>query len=122
MSTAGIILVIALVCVIIFVLFAKMPNKAFAKEESSTYVGKAKLTYKFTDEDGCFLCEFEKNGKKISAVYGFDKPDLKVGDEVQIVWNGMYCKFPHVMDKEVYDREMEINAQINANQGRGELV
>ena len=78
------------------------------------YKGKAKLIAKFTDEQGCFLCEFEKDGKIINAVYGFEKEGLKVGDEVDIVWDGLYTRLPHVMDKEVYDRDTDTNA----NQGR----
>lgn len=89
------------------------------KADDGYYVGKAKLIARFTDEDGCFLCEFEKNGKIVNAIYGFDREDLKVGDEVDIVWNGLYMRLPHVMDKEIYEQEEKALAQMNANQGNG---
>ncbi|MBR2299882.1 MAG: hypothetical protein IJ870_04840 [Alphaproteobacteria bacterium] len=71
----------------------------------STFVGKAKLLYHFEDEEGCFLCSFEKDGKLYQGIYGFDKEGLKVGDEVDVVWNGLYFQLPHLIDKEIYDRD-----------------
>ena len=54
--------------------------------------------------------QFEKDGQIINAVYGDDGPDLKVGDEVDIVWPGLYTRLPHVMSQEIYDRSMQIEA------------
>jgi len=90
------------------------------RHEPKTYAGKAKLIARFTDKEGCFICEFEKDGKIVNAVYGFDSPSLKVGDEVEIVWNGKLYSLPHVMDKQVYDREQAIHINLH-NQEHGEF-
>lgn len=103
--TAVIISVVVVVLIVMGLLFAKnLPTN------QESYQGKAKLIARLTDEQGCFLCQFEKDGQIINAVYGDDGPDLKVGDEVDIVWPGLYTRLPHVMNKEVYDRSMQIEA------------
>lgn len=102
-------LVIGLALFIVFLIPFFLKKKSPA--QPSFYAGKAKLIARFTDEQGCFLCQFEQNGKIVNAVYGDDRPELKVGDEVDIVWNGMYTKFPHVMDKQVYERDMDMIVQ-----------
>ena len=116
--SAEVIIVIA-VMVVLFLFFVFGSCKSGKDDKDERYVGKAKLVYRFPDEDGCFLCEFEKNGKKTIAVYGFEKPELEVGDEVEVVWFGHYYRFPHVMDKEVYEKSEQINAQINAENQTG---
>lgn len=106
MST-NLIIGLALIVVCLIPLFFKRSASA----QPNFYAGKAKLIARFTDEQGCFLCQFEQNGKIINAVYGDDSPELKVGDEVDIVWNGMYTKFLHAMNKQMYERDMEIVAK-----------
>lgn len=110
---------IVFIAVCVLLMFVWLVKSTSGETDNDYYVGKAKLIARFTDEDGCFLCEFEKNGKIVNAIYGFDRDDLKVGDEVDIVWNGFYMSLPHVMDKEIYEKEEEVFSQMNANQGRG---
>jgi len=100
-------------CILIALLFAIVIYFLLKdSEKPKTYCGKAKLLKRFTDKQGCFLCEFEQDGNIINAVYGDDNPDLKEGDEVEVVWFGLYEKFPHLMSKEVYNACMqEMNNQ-----------
>lgn len=91
---------------ILFVFFLSIKSTS-GELDDDYYAGKAKLIARFTDEQGCFLCEFQKNGKTVNAIYGFDREDLKVGDEVDIIWNGFYDSLPHVMDKKIYEKEEE---------------
>ena len=108
MKEFAIVLLLVVLAVVFFFLL-----KRDASSHDDSYRGKAKLIARFTDEQGCFLCEFEKDGEIINAVYGDDAPDLKVGDEVDIVWSGLYVGFPHVMSKEAYDRSMEFVMEQN---------
>jgi len=103
--------IVFLVVVLLVMFFFLLKKDASSNDDS--YRGKAKLIARFTDEKGCFLCEFEKNGKIINAVYGDDNPDLKVGDEVDVVWSGYYTRLPHAMSKEAFDRSMEFVMQQN---------
>lgn len=98
--------IILLLVVLVLVVFFQLRKNASSHDDS--YRGKAKLIARFTDDQGCFLCQFKKNGKIINAIYGNDGPDLKVGDEVDIVWGGWYKRLPHVMDKEVYDLSIQM--------------
>jgi len=74
-------------------------------DEKTSYEGPAKLIAELTDDEGGFICEFEKDGKKINAIYGGDSTGLKVGDVVQVVWRGWYYHVPQVMYKEDYDKD-----------------
>lgn len=104
MDTRFIVSLLLAVAFILYLIFKKRPSSA---GQNNYYRGKAKLIARLTDKQGCFLCEFEQDGNIINAVYGDDSPELKVGDEVDIVWFGLYTSFPHVMSKENYDHDME---------------
>ena len=93
---------IAVLILVILALRKDSPSKG-----GKHYAGKAKLIGRFTDKEGCFLCEFEMDGEIINAVYGDDDPALKVGDEVDIVYFGLCTHLPHVMNKKIYDRDMQ---------------
>lgn len=69
------------------------------------YRGPATLIAKLTDDEGGFICQFESDGKIINAFYGGDSPELKIGDTVNIVWEGWYYHFPQVMDAADYDKD-----------------
>ena len=101
--------IILLLVVLVLVVFFQLRKNASSHDDS--YRGKAKLIARFTDDQGCFLCQFEKNGKIINAIYGNDSPELKVGDEVDIVWDGWCQRLPLVMDKEVYDLSIQMTKQ-----------
>ena len=77
------------------------------QKDDSVYLGPATLIAELTDEQGGFICEFECDGKVINAIYGGDSTGLKVGDQVQIAWFGLYAQIPHVMNKDDYDKDMK---------------
>ena len=100
--------VVWIICLVVILLLAMfLVFKQVSAQKSKIYSGKAKLIARFTDEQGCFLCEFEKDGKIVNAVYGDDDPMLKVGDEVEIVDFGLCTNLPHVMDKRLYDLDLQ---------------
>jgi len=103
METNYIVLIVLVALLVLVLIFGKRPSF-----EQTSYRGKAKLIARFTDEEGCFLCQFEKDGKIINAIYGNDSPKLKVGDEVDIVWDGWCQRLPLVMDKEVYNIDQRL--------------
>ena len=107
-----IIIVAVFVVAVLFYVFYEVMNRC--SYTSNVFRTKAKLIAKFTDEEGCFLCEFEKDGEIVNAIYGFDREGLKVGDEVSIVWNGKHSCIPHVLDEDVYDERMETHPDAKA--------
>lgn len=108
MTTESIIFLAFCALLLLWVILSKKP---FSSTEKDSYRGKAKLIARFTDEQGCFLCQFEQDGKIVNAIYGNDNPDLKVGDEVDVVWDGWCHRLPQVMDKEIYDRCMQLDLE-----------